>query len=435
MTAVPRPVPPGLAGKLVTPGDRRYGALRSTYTRAGSPALVALPESPSDVASALALAADQRLRVSVRSGGHGLSGAATNDGGLVIDLSAMRGVRVLDRGARLVRVEAGARWAEVARALAPHGLAISSGDHGNVGVGGLATGGGIGWLVRSYGLTIDHVRAVEVVLADGSLVRADAEHEPDLLWAMRGAGSGTAIATAFEIEAVELGMIGYAEATVVVDSAGTALRRWAALMAAAPRELSTAVNLSGQGSFAVASVTAIVASDSESVIRGALEPLAGLGDTVLHQAYVLPYPQLLSTAQLHGHNGQMPVVTTNGLLTRMTPEAARSLVAAVTAPEPVLVQMRSLGGAVNDMDPAATAYPHRHQRTLVTATAFPPGDGETLSAAWKPLLPRTDGAYVNFESRPDEETFARAYPGGTGARVTELRRRYDPDGVLRPRAL
>ncbi|MFD3454560.1 FAD-binding oxidoreductase [Streptomyces sp. NPDC058691] len=434
MNAVPRRVPAGLAGKLVTPGDRRYGALRSTYTRVGSPALVVPAESAGDVAQALAFAAEHRLHVSVRSGGHGLAGAATNDGGLVIDLGAMRGVRVLDREARIVRVEAGARWAEVAHALAAHGLAISSGDHGNVGVGGLATGGGIGWLVRSYGLTIDHVRAVEVVLADGSVVRADAGHEPDLLWVMRGAGSGTAIATAFEIEAVELGRIGYAEATVVVDSAGTALRRWAAMMAAAPRELSTAVNLSAQGSLAVASVNAVVASDSESVIRGALEPLASLGDTVLDQAYVLPYSQLLSTAQLHRHHGQMPVVTTNGLLTRMTSEAARGLVAAVTAPEPLLIQMRSLGGAVNDTDPAATAYPHRHQRTLVTATAFPPGDRETLSAAWKPLLPLTDGAYVNFESDPDEETFARTYPGATGARVAELRRRYDPDGVLRPRS-
>ncbi len=111
-----------------------------------------------------------------------------------------------------MRVEAGARWAQVAQALAPHGLAISSGDHGNVGVGGLATAGGIGWLVRHYGLTIDHVRAVEVVLPDGTQVRADAATEPDLLWVMRGAGAGAGIAVAFEIEAIELRKVGLARA-------------------------------------------------------------------------------------------------------------------------------------------------------------------------------------------------------------------------------
>lgn len=133
-------VPAELAGKLVMPDDRRYRLLRSTYTTVGHPAAVVLPESAGDVAAALRLARETGLGVAIRSGGHGLSGSGTNNGGLVIDLSALHRVDVLDRGSRLVRVEAGARWAQVAQALAPHRLAISSGDHGNVGVGGIATG-------------------------------------------------------------------------------------------------------------------------------------------------------------------------------------------------------------------------------------------------------------------------------------------------------
>jgi hypothetical protein len=424
-------VPAELAGKVVTPDDRRYRPLRSTYTTVGRPAAVVLPESAGDVAAALRLARETGLRVAVRSGGHGLSGSGTNNGGLVIDLSALHRVDVLDRGSRLVRVEAGARWAQVAQALAPHRLAISSGDHGNVGVGGIATGGGVGWLVRQYGLTVDHIRAVEVVLPDGSAVRADAEAEPDLLWVMRGAGAGAGIAVAFEIEAMELRDVGYAQLVAAVDPAGETLRRWETVMARAPRELSTAVMLSSQGAATTAFITAVVASDSPSVIRDAIEPLLGIGDVMAQQAHVVSYTELVPPLHLHTNTGQMPSSSTNGLLTDMTPDAARALVTASAAR--VLVQLRSLGGAAHDPAPSATAFAHRHQNTLVVASAFPPDAPATLAAAWRPLAPHTDGAYVNFESAPDEATFARAYPGPTGTRVTDLWKRYDPDGVLRPR--
>ncbi|POX45794.1 FAD-binding oxidoreductase [Streptomyces sp. Ru72] len=426
-------LPAELVGKVVTPDDRRYRLLRSTYTTVGRPAAVVLPESADDVAAALRLARTTGLRVAVRSGGHGLSGSGTNDGGLVIDLSALHRVDVLDRGSRLVRVEAGARWAQVAQALAPHGLAISSGDHGNVGVGGIATGGGVGWLVRQYGLTIDRIRAVEAVLPDGTAIRADAETEPDLLWVMRGAGAGAGIALAFEIEAMALRDVGYAQLVVAVDPAGETLRRWADVMARAPRELSTAVMLSSQGATTAAFITAVVASESTSVIRDAVEPLLRVGDVRTQQAQVIPYTELVPPLHLHANTGQMPSSTTNGLLTRMTPDTARALVEASAGPDPVLVQLRSLGGATHDPAASATAFPHRHQNTLVIASAFPPDDRATLAVAWARIAPHTDGAYVNFESAPDETTFTRAYPGPVGTRVTDLWKRYDPTGVLRPR--
>ncbi|MER7702450.1 FAD-binding oxidoreductase [Kitasatospora sp. NPDC097605] len=425
-------LPAALAGKVVTPDDRRYPLLRSTYTTVGSPAAVVRPQSPGDIAAALRLARETGLRVAVRSGGHGLSGSGTNDGGLVTDLGALHQVEVLDRASRLVRVEAGARWARVAQALAPHGLAISSGDHGNVGVGGIATGGGVGWLVRRYGLTIDHVRAVEVVLPDGTFVRADAAIEPELWWVMRGAGAGAGIAVAFEIEAMELGDVGYAQLAAAVDPAGETLRRWAEVMERAPRELSTAVTLASRGTGTTAFITAVVASDSPAVIRDAVEPLLGIGDVTAQEAHVAPYTALVPAQHLHANTGRMPSSTTNGLLTGMTPDAARALVTASAAPDPVLIQLRSLGGASHDPDPSATAFAHRHQNTLVIASAFPPNQRSTLHAAWAPVAPHTEGAYVNFESARDEAAFARAYPGPTGTRVAGLWNRYDPDGILRP---
>ncbi|MEU2282543.1 FAD-dependent oxidoreductase [Streptomyces sp. NPDC013178] len=418
---------------LIAPGDAEYELLRSTYTTVGSPAVVALPRSPAEVAAALRTARERELPVAVRSGGHGLSGSGTNNGGLVIDLRALDRIDVLDRAAGLVRVEAGARWAEVARALAPHGLAISSGDHGNVGVGGLATGGGVGWLVRHYGLTIDRIRAVEIVLPDGSFVRADAGHEPDLFWLMRGAGAGAGIATAFEIEAAEIGQVGLVHLTTAVDPAGETLRQWEAAVAAAPRALSTAVTLTSRGPAATtAFITAVVASDDPDLVRDSVTPLLDIGRAQVHEARLVPYSAMVPLAHLHPNTGQMPSHTTNGLLTEMSPDAARSLVVAASGPRPALVQLRSLGGAVGDVDPEETAFAHRHQRTLVVASMFPPADRADLTAAWEPVAAHSDGAYVNFESAPDDLTRAQAYPGRTGTRVEQLLRRYDPDGVLSP---
>ncbi|GAA2829861.1 FAD-binding oxidoreductase [Nonomuraea rubra] len=425
-------VPPELEGKIVTPGDSRYRLLRSTYTTVAEPAAVLTPESAPEVVAALRFAREQGLPLSVRSGGHGLSGRSSNNGGVVIDLSALNRIQVLDRTARLVRVEAGARWATVAQALAPHGLAISSGDHGNVGVGGLATGGGIGWLVRHYGLTIDHIRAAEVVLADGTTVRTDAEHEPDLLWAVRGAGSGAGIVVAFEIEAMELRNVGYAQIAVQMDRDGHALRQWAEHMASATRELTTAVTLQSHGSALIASITAVVADADEPRLRAAIGPLLKIGTRLLDlHAQLAPYPALVSTAHLHPNTGQQPSTTTNGLLAAMTDDDAAALTATATLPPHPLVQLRSVGGAVNDVPADATAYPHRHQHTLVIVSTFPPQGGVELDAAWHPLAERVDGAYTGFESRPGPEAFSRIYPGATGERVIGLWNRYDPDRILR----
>jgi hypothetical protein len=261
-------------------------------------------------------------------------------------------------------------------------------------------------------------------------VRADAATEPDLLWVVRGAGARAGIVVAFEIEAMELRDVGYAQLLSPVDPAGETLRRWADVIARAPRELSTAVTLASQDSTAGAFITAVVASDDLSVIREALQPLLGIADVTVQQARIVPYTELVPRFHLHANTGQMPTRTTNGL--GLTPEAARALVTVTSGPHPALVQLRSLGGATHDLARSRTAFAHRHQDILAMASAFPPNERAILAAAWEPIAPHTDGAYTNFESARDEAAFARAYPGPTGARVTDLWKRYDPDGVLRP---
>ena len=428
LSDVPRP----LRERAVVPGDPRYAALRSTYTTRHSPAIVLLPENNEEVASALEFARRSDVPLAIRSGGHGLSGRSSNDGGIVIDLSAMNTIEVLDIESRLVRVQAGARWAEVAAALDSRGLAISSGDHGNVGVGGLATAGGAGWLARSYGLTIDRIRAATVVLADGRIVHADADHEPDLLWAVRGAGSFVGVVTDFEIEAVELGTIGVAQIAIEVDRQGAALRRWSEHMATAPRELTTNGLLFASGGTYVLQLTAVVASSDPDRIRSLVEPVAALGLRTLDlTAQLARYSMLVSTSHLHANVGQQPSSTTNALLPTLTAGSARTLMDLAANPLAPLLQLRSLGGAVNDVDRSATAYPHRDQQVLAIVSAFPPVGIRELDAAVHPLHAHAQGAYRNFESHPDDASFERAF-GVAGDRVRSLARRYDPAGIFDP---
>src|SRR5690606_14885943 len=194
----------------VEPGDFAYGRVRSNYLRGGAPGVVLRPQNVEQVVDAVGFAREHsHLPLGVRSGGHGISGRSTNDGGIVIDLRALSSIEVLDEDRRLLRIGPRARWTEVARALEPHGWALSSGDYGGVGVGGLGTAGGVGFLGREHGLTIDRLVAADVVLADGSVVRASAEENPDLFWALRGAGGNVGIAVSLDFEAVPIGDVGW----------------------------------------------------------------------------------------------------------------------------------------------------------------------------------------------------------------------------------
>lgn len=228
-------VPASLADTAVEPGDVAYARVRSNYLRGGAPGLVLRPRTPAEVADALAFArAHRHLPLGVRSGGHGISGRSTNDGGIVIDVGALNEIEVLDRATRRVRIGPGARWMDVAAALHPYGWALTSGDYGGVGVGGLATAGGVGWMARKHGLTIDHLRAVEMVLADGTRVRASETENPDLFWAVRGAGANFGVVTAFEFEVDEVGPVGWAQFALDASDPVGLLTRWGAAVEAAP---------------------------------------------------------------------------------------------------------------------------------------------------------------------------------------------------------
>lgn len=413
-----------MALEIIRPADRAYGSVRHVYSATGSPAVVALPRSSVQVAQALEFARTQPGPLAIRSGGHGISSIATNDGGTVIDLRRMDAVDHLG-GSRL-RVGPGARWGAVARAAYGRGLALTSGDSGDVGVGGLATTGGIGLLGRAQGLTIDRLRAAEMVTADGRMLRLSADEHPDLFWAVRGAGANVGIVTAFEFEAGTTPVV--ARAYVMYDLADPAafFERWGATVEAAPREISAFLYVGG-GPRPFAQATVVFAGDEPDTATRALEPFVALPGVTGQRAEFVPYPDV-PLASGAPHTGQQAAVMHGGLATHLDADLAGRLAALLRTPGVDMLQIRSAGGAINDTAPDATAYAHRHQNFSVTAVAG--RSGAAFDTAWAPVRDVLDGLYLSFESAHRPDDVLRAFPPTTLARLRRIKGEWDPDDVF-----
>lgn len=408
----------------VRPGDRGYEALRHVYSARGRPASVLLPRDGQQAAAALTIARSRPGPLSIRSGGRGISSIATNTGGTVVDLRHLDQVEHLG-GAR-VRIGAGARWAQVARHLHPLGLALTSGDSGDVGVGGLATTGGIGLLGRTQGLTIDRIRSAELVTADGRLLTVSPEEHRDLFWALRGAGANIGIATSFTFEADTTPDVALAHLAFEITDPTRFLTHWGATVESAPRSVSAFLYLgAGPRPFAQASV--VHAGSDAATARRALDDFAELPGLVHAQAQITPYPSVpLSSGAPHA--GQQTAVMHTALVEHLDHDLAGEIARSLESGGLQMMQIRSVGGAINDVDPEATAYAHRHQNFSVSGVADRPG--AAFDAAWAPIRARRDGLYLSFESdhRPDD--LRAAYPGPTLHRLTEIKRRWDPDDVF-----
>jgi FAD/FMN-containing dehydrogenase len=409
-----------------TPG---YEQVRHSYSSAGAPAAVLAVEDAGGVPAAIRFAAEQKLALSIRSGGHGLS---TNTGGIVIDLGRLRGVEVVDAARGRVRVEAGARWAEVAGELGRHGLALTSGDYGDVGVGGLATVGGVGLLARRQGLTLDRIRAAEMFLADGTFVRADAQEHADLFWGVRGAGGAFGVVTAFEFEAERIEQVVVGTFVFQPTDLAGLIEEWAGLVEQAPRDLTSFfyVTPSPEGEGPLVRAMVVYANADERAGRRALAPFTELPSVVSEEIAATPYAALLTStrephqAQAAGFAGRA------GLLDHISAESAAAMAALISSKAAMILQLRSVGGAVNDVARDATAYAHRRQNFALVAVGPRQRQAE-FEAAWRAgPSPHLDGTYLNLETERDESALRRAYPPSTLDRLQELKHRYDPDRVF-----
>lgn len=438
------------AGELICPGDQAYETARRVWNGAidRRPAVIARCRDAADVVTALRFGRARGLPVAVRGGGHGVAGTAVCDDGLVIDCGPMKGIEV-DGPARTARAGAGVLWGELDARTQALGLATTGGIVSHTGIAGLTLGGGIGWLMRRHGLTCDNLLAVDLVTADGEQRRVDAEHEPDLFWALRGAGSNFGVATAFEYRLHPVGPSVLAGAVYYDLADGVeVLRAYRDLASGAPAELTTIVNLrrAPPAPFLPAAlhgrpVVALLAcwcgppDEGERVLRPFRRLARPLLDLVRSRPYV-EHQAMLDAVVPHGWHYYWKSVD--------LPPLSDQVIAAVvehsrriTSPLSYTVIFH-LGGAVARVPEAATAYAHRAAAHAVNINAvWRPDDGEaTRHIAWAQafvdaLAPAQIGAYVNFLGDEGQDRVRAAYGPGTYARLAALKRRWDPDNVFR----
>jgi FAD/FMN-containing dehydrogenase len=437
-----------LTGEVVLPEDPTYEAARKVWNGAydRSPAVIVRPVDADGVRAAVTFGAERELAVSVRSGGHSYAGHGTNDGGLVIDLSKMKALHV-DPASRIARLEPGLTWGEVAQHTQPLGLALTAGDTGSVGVGGLAVGGGIGWMARRYGLTIDHLMAAQVVTADGLLLRTSETENPDLFWAIRGGGGNFGIVTAFEFRLHSAGHVLGGAVIYDATQAVEVLDAYAGYAASAPDALTTmaSVLLAPPVPFIpphlhgklVLALAVCYTGDLEEGQR-VVAPLRGLGTPVADQIGPMPYSALLGLAAQNEVRGRQ-VHVRSMFLDRLDADLLGAIVSQTrTLSAPIAyVQIRVLGGAVARVAPDATAFAYRDKPFMVTIGSawMDPAEsarhGAALEGFWRSVEHHAAGVYSNFLGDEGEARVRDAYGPATYARLAELKRRYDPHNLFR----
>lgn len=424
-----------VAGEVLAPGDAGYDDACVTYAAKGEPEVVVRPRDAAEVAAALRHAVSNSLVVSVRSGGHSALGFGTNTGGLVIDLTAVNGVEVLDPTEGFVRIGAGATWGEVAAGLQQHGLALSSGDTRSVGVGGLTLGGGVGWLVRKHGLTIDSMVAAEVVTADGRILRASEHENPDLFWAIRGGGGNFGVVVSFDFVAQPLRTVHAGTIAYRLDDLQLLLKGWREHMRTAPEELSTTFVLMPAfgGNPAAAMVFCCYAGDDNDTAMAAIDPLLRVG-TVTHTDIAhKDYAEMLEDAQ-HPPEG-IRMIVQNTLVPSLSDEIIADLDAAYGAGESGVVFLRALGGAVTRVAPESTAFAHRGAEAMVVSGTIVPADAsdaevDVAMKPWRTIVSSGSGAYANFQGTATDEDIAAIYPPATYARLAGVKTAYDPTNLF-----
>ena len=422
--------------EVLRPGDEGYDDAARVFFATGRPALVVRPRDADEVAAAVQHATREGLALSVRSGGHSGLGHGTNTGGMVIDLGHLDSVEVL--GDRRVRVGGGATWGRVAAALDPHDLGLTSGDTRDVGVGGLTLGGGIGWMVRKHGLAIDNLVGARVVTADGAIVTASADENPDLFWALRGGGGNFGVVVDFEFVAQPVTTVHYGTVVYQLDGVGDLVRRWREAMRAAPDELSSTLALlppMGEGPRQAMLLLCYAGDPGAPVAQAdaAIEPLLELGEVVQANISERRYAGVLEEAQVLPPG--LRLVVRDALVSELDDEVVEAIERLHGGPTPAAIALRSLGGAVARVPAAATAFAHRDAEAMVVGgfvlpEQLGPAEVEGALAPWRAVAALGSGTYVNFQASATPEDVAAAYPPATYARLAHVKRDYDPGNVF-----
>jgi FAD/FMN-containing dehydrogenase len=437
---------------VVAPGEPAYTdkpIFNAMHQR--RPALIARCAGTADVVSAVKFARQHGLLVAVRGGGHSVAGHSSCDGGLVIDLTRMRGVDV-DPDARAARVQGGALWADVDREAQPFGLVVPGGVVSETGVAGLTLGGGEGWVRRKYGLTIDSLLSARVVCADGSVHTASPTSEPDLFWALRGGGGNFGIVTSFEFRAHPLGpIVAFAGVFYPVADAARVLPRWRDYCATTPDEVtSVAVAMSfpadphlppsihNQPCLVIGGVYAGAVDEGMSAMR----PLRELGTPLADISQPMPFTAVQTAFDGFFPMGKLQSYWKAQHLPTLSDDAIATIAdRANHRPSPLtLVVTFQMGGAINRVGPTDTAYAERSAPWMSSIDGnWENAADNAANIAWvresfRRIAPYSNGmTYTSFTGQADEAATAltaNAY-GANFERLRRIKAQYDPENFFR----
>jgi FAD/FMN-containing dehydrogenase len=443
---------PRFRGALITAEHADYDDARAVWngTVDRRPRLIARCTGVADVAAAVRSARDRDLEIAVRGGGHNVAGTAVCDDGIVIDLSAMRAVSV-DPAQRTVHVQGGALWGDVDHETQAHGLATTGGIVSHTGVGGLSLGGGIGWLMRKHGLTVDNLVEAEVVTADGEIIRASAHDHPDLFWALRGGGGNFGVVTSFRFAlhpvgpTVTAGPVFWAAADTT-----DVLRFYRDFVADAPDELGTVIRLGTipplpvinpefhfRPALGVACCYAGPVEDGERTVRALRRFGTPLVDLVGPTLY-LDHQTSIDVTAPHGWHYYWKGTNLTGLSNEVIDVVADHVYRARSPRS--YAAIFHMGGAVARVPRDATGYAGRHVAHTMSIDAVWLTDQDdtvgTTETGWargffEALQPHHAGVYVNFLDADDDTSRVReAYGDDTYRRLTQIKAKYDPDNVF-----
>jgi FAD/FMN-containing dehydrogenase len=430
-----------VSGSVLGPQDAGYEQARAVHNGAidRRPALIVRARTTNDVVVALAFAVRAGLEVSVRGGGHNVAGRAVTDGGVMIDLSGMKGI-VIDPDQATATVEGGVVWGELNETAARHGLAVTGGAVSTTGVAGLTLGGGLGWLMAKYGLASDNLLAVELVTAEGDVLRVDAASHRDLFWALRGGGGNFGVATSFTfrlhpIQTVVGGLIAHP-----IDAAAGLLRFYRDAVAVAPDDLTVFAGLihapDGSGT-RLAALVVFHTGDPADADRD-LEPFKAWGSPLLTDVGPMPYPvmnTLLDAGFPSGSLNYWLSSFTSGLPDELIDGMVERFATVPSAMTGILLE--HFHGAVTRVEATATAVPHRDPgwNLLIPSVWSDPAESEA-NIAWAretfaSLRPHfVTRRWLNYLGDDQGEDAIRDAYGPNYERLRSVKRRYDPDNVF-----
>ena len=428
------------SGTVLRPGDDGYDEARLVHNGLVDrrPALIARCQGTADIAEAIGLARASSREISVRGGGHNVAGRAVTDGGLMIDLSAMKGIHV-DAEARTARAQGGVVWKELNRETHAHGLAVTGGAISSTGIAGFTLGGGLGWLMAKHGLGADNLIGVELVTAEGETIDVSDATHADLMWALRGGGGNFGVAASLLYRLHPLSIVTGGLIAHPIDAAADMLRFYRDAVADCPDDLTVFAGVvhAPDGSGLKLAAMVVFHTGEPAAAERDLAPFKAWGSPLVVEVGPMPYP-VMNTLLDAGY----PKGGLNYWLSSFTTGLPDALIDAMierftSVPSPMTaILLEHFHGAVTRIGPTDTAVPHREVgwNLLIPAEWMDPADTEANIAWTKDTFAAlsehfSGGRWLNYLGDDQDDAIRSAY-GPNYDRLVEVKRRYDPDNVF-----